>query len=213
MSRDDNLAEVRHMAERMAEGMARAGEQLREIAEGLTRNLPRPEPTECKSEAESFQSASEIESPATDPTGTVRVHPEDCPEWGEEARRAWRLDVSEDDECPWFAPYAIEEVGWLYHDQVADWPRQSLADVARVLGHEVIDWCSVAKSTAARAERLERERDDALAASERMEREHDQLRHRAERAEARPASEPMMTMRGLACPTCRQPWMGEADHV
>ncbi|MEV5538492.1 hypothetical protein AB0L13_16675 [Saccharopolyspora shandongensis] len=73
----------------------------------------------------------EDDGPAADRFGTVRVYPEDNPE-DPEARRVWKIDATDPDEMKWWDD---DDLVWRSHIEVADWPRQSLVDVARVFGH------------------------------------------------------------------------------
>ncbi|MGW1680533.1 hypothetical protein [Saccharopolyspora sp. NPDC002376] len=69
------------------------------------------------------------DDPATDPIGTVRVHPDGSPE-DPDTRRAWK--VGQIDSLAWWEDGRQE---WRRDEDVATWPRQPLTDVARVLGH------------------------------------------------------------------------------
>lgn len=77
-------------------------------------------------------------SSAADEVGAVRVHPDDQP-MARDARRVIRTDDAEDD-TPWDMLTGNERRASgmrpsFTHDEVVGWPRQSLAEVASVLGY------------------------------------------------------------------------------
>ncbi|SDZ51468.1 hypothetical protein SAMN05216215_108733 [Saccharopolyspora shandongensis] len=71
------------------------------------------------------------DGPEADRFGTVRVHPGEDPE-DPIARRAWLINARGIGPMTWWDDDAVS---WRSHAEVQGWPRQSLADVARVLSH------------------------------------------------------------------------------
>lgn len=79
------------------------------------------------------------DDPSQDPIGTVRVHPDDDPEDPNARRRIATEDGDYDRDhqgCRWARLTSTHKpTDEANSEWVRGWPRQALADVARVLGH------------------------------------------------------------------------------